>query len=92
MDLFDEPAGLALDEDRPQAAEPAVAPCYFTMTVEGDRVRPAKMSPSSDWLDLSVCRLGTDDPSAASAGQALLATAPTRLRSAQRRGRQIPCF
>jgi len=31
------------------------------MIMEGDRVRAAKMSPSSDWLGLSVFRLGMDD-------------------------------
>ena len=58
-----------------QAAQQRHPACYFTMLREGDRVRAAKMSPSSGWLGLSVFRLGTDDPSA---GQALLAAAPAR--------------
>jgi len=31
------------------------------MLMESDRVRAAKMSPSPDWLGLSVFRLGIDD-------------------------------
>jgi len=57
------------------------AACYFTMIMEGERVEAAKMSPSSGWLGLSVVRLGTDDPSAPSAGQALLAAACSAKRS-----------
>ena len=42
-------------------AQQALATCYFTMIMEGDRVGAAKMSPSFGWLGLSVVRLGKDD-------------------------------
>jgi len=64
-----------------QAAQPARAACYFTMAVDSDRVGAAQRSPSSGQLGLSVVRLGMDDPSAPSAGQALPAAAPRPLAS-----------